>query len=141
MIILEVIVFVAILAFALFDLRERAVPSFATTTVILALLLIQPQNLIWGVSAFTFGWLLYEFDFLGGRFFGGIADVKVVTIIGLMISNLQQFASLMIATTGFSVILSIILYYRNNQKIPDEVPFIPVLLLVYMVVLIVGAVA
>lgn len=135
--ILEAIVFLAIAVFAYLDWRSHAVPSFATTTVILALLLIQPQNLIWGVSAFVFGWLLYEFDFLGGRFFGGLADVKVVTIIGLMISNLQQFASLMVATTGFSVILSIILYYRHNKKIPDEIPFIPALLLVYITVLIV----
>lgn len=134
----EILVFLAIAIFAYLDWKSHAVPSFATTTVILALLLINPENLIWGISAFTFGWLLYEFDFLGGRFFGGIADVKVVTIIGLMISNLQQFATLMIATTGFSVILSIILYYKNNKKIPDEIPFIPVLLLVYVAVLIVG---
>lgn len=135
--ILELIVFVAIVVFAFLDWRSHAVPSFMTTSVILALLLIQPSNLIWGVSAFVFGWLLFEFDFLGGRFFGGIADVKVVTIIGLMISNLQQFATLMIATTGFSVILSIILYYKNNKKIPDEIPFIPVLILVYVAVLMV----
>lgn len=137
--ILELIVFVAIAVFAYLDWKSHAVPSFATTTVILALLLINQQNLIWGISAFVFGWLLYEFDFLGGRFFGGIADVKVVTIIGLMISDLQQFASLMVATTGLSVILSIILYYKNNKKMPDEVPFIPVLLVVYLVVLFVRA--
>lgn len=131
--ILELLVFLAIAVFAYLDWRSHAVPSFATTTVILALLLIQPQNLIWGVSAFVFGWLLYEFDFLGGRFFGGIADVKVVTIIGLTLNSLVSFASMMIATTGFSVILSIILYYRNNKKIPEEIPFIPVLLLVYCV--------
>lgn len=136
--ILETIVFLAIAVFAYVDWKSHAVPSFATTTVILALLLIQPENLIWGVSAFTFGWLLYEFDFLGGRFFGGIADVKVVTIIGLMISSLPEFASMMVATTGLSVVLSIILYYRNNKKIPDEIPFIPVLLLVYVIVLLVG---
>lgn len=133
--ILEIIVFLAIAVFAYLDWRSHAVPSFATTTLILALLLIQPENLIWGISAFTFGWLLYEFDFLGGRFFGGIADVKVVTIIGMMINSLPQFASLMIATTGFSVILSIILYYKNDKKIPDEIPFIPVLLVVYLAVL------
>lgn len=133
--ILELIVFLAIAVFAYLDWRSHSVPSFATTTIILALLLIQPENLIWGVSAFTFGWLLYEFDFLGGRFFGGIADVKVVTIIGMMISSLPQFATLMIATTGFSVILSIILYYNNAKKIPEEIPFIPVLLVVYLAVL------
>lgn len=136
--ILEIIIFFAILAFALFDLKERAVPSFLTTATILALLMIQPQNLIWGITAFTFGWMLYEFDFLGGRFFGGIADVKVVTIIGMMISSLPQFATMMIATTGFSVILSIILYYKNNKEIPKEIPFIPVLLIVYLVTMISG---
>jgi hypothetical protein len=136
--ILELLIFFAIALFAFLDWKNHAVPSFATTTVILALLLINPHNLIWGISAFTFGWLLFEFDFLGGKFFGGLADVKVVTIIGLMISNLQEFATLMIATTGFSVILSIILYYKNNKKIPDEIPFIPVLLLVYISVIIMG---
>lgn len=137
--ILEFIVFIAIAFFAFLDWRSHELPSFATTTVILALLLIQPQNLIWGISAFAFGWLLYEFDFLGGRFFGGIADVKVVTIIGLMITSLAQFATLMIATTGLSVVLSIILYYRNDKKIPDEIPFIPVLLLVYLITIAVGS--
>jgi hypothetical protein len=138
--ILELIVGFAIFVFALFDLKERAVPSFLTTTVILALLLIQPQNLPWGVSAFTFGWLLYEFDFLGGRFFGGLADVKVVTIIGLMIGSLSQFAVMMIMTTGLSVILSMFLYYKNNKKIPEEIPFIPVLFLVYLATMIAGGV-
>lgn len=139
--ILELLVFVSIAVFAYLDWRSHAVPSFMTTTVILALLLIQPENLIWGISAFTFGWLLFEFDFLSGRFFGGIADVKVVTIIGLMISSLPQFAVMMVATTGLSVILSIILYYKNDKKIPEEVPFIPVLLVVYLIVLMMGGIA
>lgn len=136
---LEILVGLAILIFAVFDFKTKAVPSFMTTAVILALLLIQPQNLIWGLTAFAFGWMLFEFDFLGGRFFGGIADVKVVTIIGLMVSSLEQFAIMMILTAGFSVILSIILYYRNDKKIPEEIPFIPVLLLVYAVTMIAGA--
>lgn len=136
--ILEIIVFLAIATYAYLDWRSHEVPSFSTTTLILALLLIQPENLIWGISAFTFGWLLYEFDFLGGKFFGGIADVKVVTIIGMMVSTLPQFATLMIATTGFSVILSIFLYYKNDKKIPEEIPFIPVLLLVYLATLMMG---
>lgn len=132
--ILEFLVFVAILIFAVVDFRSSEIPSFATTTVILALLLIQPNNLIWGISAFVFGFLLYEFDFLGGRFFGGIADIKVMTIIGLMISNLIEFATLMITTTGLSVIFSIMIYYFNNKEMPKEIPFIPVLLLVYLIV-------
>lgn len=138
-IIVTTFVGLAILIFALLDLKEKAVPSFMTTTVILFLLLVQPQNIMWGASAFVFGWLLYEFDFLGGRFFGGIADVKVMTIIGLMITSLTQFAMMMVFSAGFSVVFSIILYYANNKKMPEEIPFIPVLFLVYVLTMIGGS--
>lgn len=129
--IIELIIFCALILYSYFDLKEHAVPSVFTTAVILFLLLVQPQNLIWGVSAFVFGLLLYEFDFLGGRFFGGVADIKVMTIIGLMITSFNQFAIMMLLTTGFSVILSIILFYKNEKEMPKEIPFIPLLFMVY----------
>lgn len=129
--ILEIIIFIVLAIFAYMDLRTHQLPSFATTIVILGLLLVEPQNLIWGISALVFGWFLYEFDFAGGRFFGGLADVKVITIIGLMLTSFQEFSRMMIFTAGYSVILSIILYYKNNKKM-EEIPFIPVLLLVYV---------
>lgn len=129
---IQLIVGACIGIFAILDIKEHAVPSFLTTAVILALVLIQPQNLIWGISAFTFGWLLFEMDFLSGRFFGGLADVKVMTIIGLMVGSLTQFASLMIYTGGFAVIISVILYYYNSKKMPEEFAFIPVLWFVYV---------
>lgn len=134
--ILEILVLLAIAVFAFLDIKHHAVPSFMTTTIILALLLILPQHLIWGISAFVFGWLLSEFDFLGGKFFGGLADVKVMTIIGLMLSNLTEFAVMMILTAGLAVLYSIGMHYEYKGKIPKEVPFIPVLLLVYVAVLI-----
>lgn len=135
--ILELIVLFCILIYALFDLKEKAVPAFMTTALILALLIINSQNLIWGIAGFVFGWLLYEFDFSGGQYVGGLADVKVLAIIGMMISNLATFASMMVMLSGFGVIAAVVRHFYYKGKEPKEFPFIPVLLLVYCGVLVV----
>lgn len=136
-IIIEVLVGMFLLVIAIVDIKYRAIPSFITTAVILALILIIPENLIWGISGFVFGWMLYEFDFLGGKYFGGIADVKVMGIIGFFVSNIYEFAVLMvfIGTIGIITSIAVTHFYKKKGKEVKEIPYLPVLFIVYCILL------
>lgn len=137
--ILEILIGVILLIFAIIDLKYKAIPSFLTTIVILALVLINYNNLVFGIAGAIFGLFLFEFNFLKERYFGGIADIKVMTIIGLMISSLTQFSIMMIILMGLGVITTIFrFYYYKDKKQPKEFAYIPILFLTYLIMKIIN---
>lgn len=133
LLIINIIVTLALAVIAFIDFKKSAVPSFMTTSVILFLVLVFPQNIIWGISGFLFGLLLYEFDFSGGQYVGGVADIKVLAIIGLTLATLQSFAIMMVVTVSLGVLVSVVRHYYYKGKTPKEFPFVPVLFGVYVI--------
>lgn len=85
-----------------FDLKSKQVPAILTTSIILVLSILNIAHLQYGIIAFIFGWLLFEFDFIGG-----LADVKVITIIGLMCSSLFGIFGMIILVTLYGSIYKI----------------------------------
>src|SRR5690606_7021811 len=92
-----VLIFLAIVVG--FDLKTKKVPAMLTTAIILVLTIVNFNNINYGIIAFVFAWFLYEFDFIGG-----LADVKVITIIGLMITGIYGIFALMILVTIYGAI-------------------------------------
>lgn len=128
LIILGMLILIAIL-----DWKTKSVPSVITTALIFSALFIN-QNVLFGLLAFVFGYLLYEFDF-----FSGVADIKAVTIIGLMVSSVPFFFGF----CGITVVIGLfwkIVYKQNNPK-AKEVPFIPAILFTYIILLLSGGIA
>ena len=99
MIALNLVVAVLLAIVVGFDIRSKQIPAILTTSIILVLSIVNVDNLQFGVIAFIFGWLLYEFEF-----FEGLADVKVITAIGLMCSSMFGIFTLIILVTIYGAI-------------------------------------
>jgi len=99
MIVLNLVVALLLSIVVGFDIKKHQVPAILTTSIILVLSIVNMDHLQFGAIAFVFGWLLYEFEF-----FEGLADVKVITAIGLMCSSLFGIFALIILVTIYGTI-------------------------------------
>ena len=69
---------------SLFDLKYKAVPSVILTSGIFTALLVNPDNLYFGIVCLVFGILIRDLiDNVAGLDFG-VADIKVFVIFGLL---------------------------------------------------------
>jgi hypothetical protein len=128
---------------AIIDLFYRVVPSIFLTGLLLATALIHLYmfevgliSITFGILAFVYAWFLYEAEFIGG-----IADVKFISIIGLMISSVQIFFVLMLLIVLFGMIYKLIFRYGFKKDKAEEIPFIPSLYAVYIVLYFIGGIA
>lgn len=121
------------------DLKYKAVPSVLLTGMIFTVLLLRPDNLLFGVIAGVFAWIIRDLisDVAGMEF--GMADIKIMIIIGLLLAN---FTSLMIMIGAFSIFqFAYTVIWRWKVAKEGEMPFIPCLLAVYIALILVGGVA
>lgn len=102
MIALNLVVAILLAIVVGFDIKSKQIPAILTTSIILILSIVNVDHLHFGVIAFIFGWLLYEFEF-----FEGLADVKVITAIGLMCSSMFGIFALIILVTIYGAIYRI----------------------------------
>ena len=128
---IEMFLLIALTVLTIIDIKERKFPAVLTTTIILVLLLVKIDNIHFGILAFVFGWLLLEFEY-----FSGGADLKVMTMIGLMIDNLASFMFsimiILIVGTVYTILMVKVLKFKDKI---DEVPYIPVFLISYIIIL------
>jgi|LGVE01.1.fsa_nt_gb hypothetical protein len=120
---------VALVIFSWIDIKKREFPSVLTTAVLFIMLMLRFDNIEFGVLAFVFGWFLMDIDF-----FEGTADLKIITMIGLMVSSLGMFFLFMFITLIFGTVYKILMVKVVKQK--DETAFVPVFLVVYITMLI-----
>jgi len=135
MILINLLVLAFLIITAFIDLTKKEIPSIMTSGALLVLALLNLHNLTFGILAFIFAIFLLEADF-----YSGLADVKVVALLGLLISDLSVFLLFIFLVTfiGVAYKIFIILVFKKNWK--DEVPFLPVLVLVYAIMLVISAV-
>ena len=94
MIALNIVVAILLAIVVGFDLKTKKIPAIFTTAIILVLAIVNIEHIQFGAIAFIFGWFLYEFEFIEG-----LADVKVITIIGLMCSSIFGIIALIMLVT------------------------------------------
>jgi hypothetical protein len=93
-----------------------------------------PNALGIGVIGFIIAYLLYE-----AQFFAGIGDVKVMTVISFMLSNYGNLFQMIILTLAIGILWkSIIKGFMPRKK---QFAFLPVFLIVYIGLWILGALA
>ena len=122
-----------LIALSYIDIKKREFPAVLTTAVLFVVALVQIDNLAFGVLAFIFALFLTEADFISGG-----ADLKVIVMLGLMVSDLGMFFLMMIITLIFGTVYKVLMVKVVKQK--DETAFIPVLLVVYIALMIVQAI-
>lgn len=129
MIQLTLILLFFLLVFALLDIYTRKIPSVFLTGILMILVAVNISNIGFGILTFLFALLLYE-----GNFFGGVADIKVISMIGMVIPNLAIFIifalTLLVLGFGFKLI-----YYWKSKNPNEEFAFLPVIFLVYCILL------
>ena len=130
---IELLVLGFLVLISLIDLKHKSIPSPLTTGIIFVLAVVNAPNIIFGLFAFIFGWFLIEADY-----FSGLADLKTITVLGLMISNIEVFFIMVLLLGVYGIFYKILMLKIIKQK--KETAFIPVFLVVYITLLIVGAI-
>lgn len=133
MIWLELIVGLMLVIFSIIDWKAKAIPSILLTAMLFVVAFLNPANLWFGIIAFIVAYLLFEADF-----FSGVADIKIMTMIGFMISTTNWMMWLILLTVIFGFIWKVLLKWRMKHE--KNVAFIPVFLFIYIVLFLTGAV-
>ena len=123
-----------LLAMTLFDLKKKKIPAVIGTTGILACATIilwkNPATLLIGILGFIFAYLLYEFNI-----FSGIADIKATILVSLTLVSLYEFLFFMVFLAVINLIYQGSLKYILKVKHKEDIPLLPVFLLVWAVML------
>jgi len=137
---LTIIVFLFLLVISLIDLKTKKVPAFLTTALIFTIAMVNMNDinfgilhLAFGVLAFIYAYMIYELDFIDG-----VADIKVIVIIGMMVAEFSTFFVFMALVMFFGVAYKLIWKFGLKKPEGSEIPFIISLWAVYSVLWIVG---
>jgi len=128
-------VFLALLLlFAIIDIRKKAIPSVFLTAVLFVLAFVRFLNFHWAVVMSLLGLLLWEFS-EGNKVAFGVADIKVMAMLGFFVSSAYSMLimMLMIGIGQFLYINGL----RSGLKV-KEVPFLPFFFIVYVIGLATG---
>lgn len=117
------------------DFKFKLLPSIMLTGMLFAVAVLNPTNLWFGAMTFIIAWLLYE-----AKYFSGIADVKVMTTIGFMLSTTNYFFTFILLTVMFGVVWKVLLKWRLKLADNDDIAFIPVFLFVYLTLIFLGGI-
>lgn len=133
------IVFGMLVLLSILDIKYKKVPSVILSSMIFVVLIMRPENLYFGVLAFVFAYMIRDIigEFSGLDF--GMADIKILTIMGLLIGVASEFMSMIVLFLIFQFIWTTL--WRSFVSHEEEMPFIPCLLAVYIVMMSVGGVA
>jgi len=110
---------------SIIDWKIKVLPSIFLTGFLFVVAFLNPSNLWFGIMAFIIAFLLYE-----GNYFSGVADIKILTMMGFMVSTTNNFIALILLTSIFGVIWKILIKWRFRKE--RDVAFIPVFLFVYI---------
>lgn len=131
------VVAVFLLIISIIDFKFRAVPSIFLTGMLFVVAFISislnPMSLNLGILGFIMAYLLYE-----AGFFSGIADVKVMVIISLMLLNTYWLLGFFVLVGIFGITWKGIVKIRFNKE--AEFAFIPTFLFTYIAMILLGGI-
>lgn len=128
------IVFGFLLFASIIDWKFKVLPSIILTGMLFAVAVLNPANLWFGIMAFMISYLLYEADF-----FSGVADIKIMTMIGFMLSTTNYLFGLILLTVVYGLFWKILIKWRFKKE--KDVAFIPVFFFIYIALWILGGFA
>jgi len=133
---LILIIFGVLLLASYLDIKYKAVPSVILTSMILTVLLLNPENIYFGVVAFVFAILVKDLinDVAGLDF--GVADIKIFIVMGLLINNLASMMMLIVIFLCFQFFYTLLWRWKVSKE--DEMPFIPCLTAIYIAMALIG---
>jgi len=121
------------------DWKVRKIPSIFLTGMLFVVayisIYLNPLALPLGVLGFILGYMLYEADF-----FGGVADIKVFTMISLMLLDFYSLIVYVIVVLVFGITWKAIIRIRLHKKKNEDFAFLPVFIFVYLAMWLIGGI-
>jgi hypothetical protein len=124
---IEMFVLLFLIVLSYLDLKKKEFPAVLTSGALFVVAFAKFQNIEFGVMAFILAWFLMEFDF-----FGGTADLKVITMMGFFISSLGLFLIYTMLIVIFGTTYKVLMVKVVKMKETDEIAFVPVLLIIFV---------
>jgi hypothetical protein len=132
---IDIFVFLYLILLSAIDIRKQTLPSILTTSGIFLVAIANFQNLPYGILAFIFGWILMDGFADKGEFFSGVADLKMMVLLGLMTSTLGMFLVTCVLVVIFGTLYKVFAVKVFKQK--EVTAFIPVFLLTFITLMII----
>ena len=129
---IEIFVFLVLTLLAIIDIKKKEFPAVLTSGLLFVVAIVKFSNIEFGIMAFILAWFLMEADF-----FGGVGDLKIITILGFFVNELGMFLVLAIMVVIFGTVYKILMIKVMKKDMKDDIAFIPVLLAVYVALIIV----
>jgi len=127
---LDLFLFLYLIMLSVIDVKKQTLPSILTTSGIFLVAIVNMQNIPFGALAFVFGLLLMEGLADKQEFFSGIADLKMMVLLGLTVSSLGMFLILCLLTVVYGTLYKVFIVKVFKKK--DVTAFIPVFLFVFI---------
>jgi len=132
------IVLGALIIASILDIKYKAVPSVALTSLLFVVAVMRIDNLYFGVLAGLLAWIIKDLiaDFSGLDF--GMADIKIMIMMGLMIPTMNFFLIFIGVFAIFQLAYTLVWEWQIGGD--TERPFIPCLLAVYVGMVLIGGI-
>jgi hypothetical protein len=118
---------------SIIDWKLRVLPSVLLTSILFIVAFINPQNLWFGIMAFIVSYLLFELSY-----FNGVADLKIMTTIGFLITTTNWFFIYVGLVVIFGTFWKILIKWRlKNEK---ETAFLPIFFFIYLTLVFIGGI-
>ena len=129
----------ALIIASFLDLKYKAVPSVFLTGLLFIVAIMRIESLPYGILAGIFAWLIKDLinDYNGLEF--GMADIKILMIIGLLIPTMNFFLIFIGIFSLFQFVYTLVWQWKLPKE--KERPFIPCLLAVFIALLLIGGLA
>jgi hypothetical protein len=122
---------------SLLDIKYRAVPSVLLTGTLFIVLIMRIENIAFGISALIFAWFIKDILSMKELEFG-VADIKIMATIGLMMPTMNMLLMFIGVFSLFQFVYTFVWEWKIGHD--KERPFIPCLLIVYIMMMIIGGV-
>jgi len=124
---IEMFVLLFLIVLSYLDFKHKEFPAVLTSGALFVVAIAKFQNIEFGLLAFILAWFLMEFDF-----FGGTADLKVITMMGFFVSSLGLFLIFTMLVVIFGTTYKLLMVKVVKMKETDEIAFVPILFVVYI---------
>jgi hypothetical protein len=129
---LGAMIILSIIDFLTYNKERGFIPSILTTTfLILAFVVAFESNPLLTIQLGVFGGLL-ALAFTDLDMWGGIADFKIFIACSMLVSSLNAFLVFALALSIVSLLVKGILSYKLKHGKQDKFPFIPLILIAYL---------
>ena len=129
----------ALIIASFLDIKYKRMPSVFLTGLLFIVAIMRIESLPYGILAGIFAWLIKDLiaDFNGLDF--GMADIKIMMVIGLLIPTMNMFLIYIGVFSLFQFVYTLVWQWKFPHE--KERPFVPCLLAVLIALILIGGVA